>query len=182
MDIKVKKAGLVLIGLLFLVLVGLPHESGAQVSVNINIGPPPAYVFHAPPPVVVIPQTYVYVVPEIAVEIFFYHGYWYRPHEKHWYRAHSYNGPWAYLALAKVPVVLVELPPYYRSVPPGHSHIPYGQVKKNWKKWEKEKYWERDREWHEGWHGEHEDKGHGKDDKGHGGQGNGGHGGHPGKK
>jgi hypothetical protein len=47
-------------------------------------------------------------------------------------------------------------------VPPGHHHIPYGQFKKNWKRWEKDKYWEKHggREWNgEEWE---YDKGHGK--------------------
>ena len=175
MVMEARKASLFLIGLLFLAFFGAPGESTAQVSDNINIGPPPAYVLHAPPPVVVIPQTYVYVVPEIAVEILFYHGYWYRPHEGRWYRGRSYNGPWTYLTSSKVPHVLVALPPDYYRVPPGHHHISHGQVKKNWKKWEKERHWESDREWHEGWHGEHKGEGHGRNDKGHGGKGKNGH-------
>jgi hypothetical protein len=135
-------------------------KAATDVQVNINIGPPPVYVVPAPPPVVVIPRTYVYVVPDIEVNILFFHGYWFRPHEGHWFRARSYNGPWTYLPPKKVPRVLVELPPHYRNVPPGYSHIPYGQVKKNWGKWERERHWDKDKQWREGWQGKPE--GHGK--------------------
>ena len=65
---------------------------------------------------VVIPGTYIYAVPDIDVEIFFHQGYWYRPHEEHWYRSKSYNGPWAYLDSNRVPgVTLFDLPPDYRT-------------------------------------------------------------------
>jgi hypothetical protein len=137
---------------------GRMDQAAAQVQVNINVAPPP-YAFPAPPPVAVVPGTYVYVVPGIAVDILFYHGYWYRPHKGYWYRAPSYNGPWVYLSPPKIPRALIELPPYYRSVPPGHQHIPYGQLKKNWKQWEQRRYWENNKEWHQGWHGGPEGKG-----------------------
>ena len=57
--------------------------SYAEVSVIVQIGPPPAYVLPGPPQVIAIPGTYVYLVPGIAVEILFYQGYWYRPYEGH---------------------------------------------------------------------------------------------------
>ena len=62
---------------------------------------------------VVIPGTYIYAVPDIDVEILFYQGYWYRPHEGHWFRSKSYNGPWAYLDSHRVPRALFDLPPDY---------------------------------------------------------------------
>jgi hypothetical protein len=133
---------------------GSPAMSRADVHVNVGVfAPPPAYVVPAPPPLVVIPGTYVYAIPDIGVDILFYQGYWYRPYEGRWYRARSYNGPWGYLAPAKVPRVMIELPPDYRRLPPGHRRIPYGQFKKSWGRWERERYWDRDKEWQEGRHG-----------------------------
>ncbi|MGC1455777.1 MAG: hypothetical protein WA946_11385, partial [Nitrospirota bacterium] len=39
--------------------------------------------------------------------------------------------------------VLINLPPGYRNVPPGHERIPYGQLRKNWKTWERDKHWDK---------------------------------------
>jgi hypothetical protein len=151
---KNKSSGILLLPFLvgMLLAVGGGKEAAAGVQVNINIGPPPAFVIPAPPAVVVIPGTYVYAVPDIGVAILFYHGFWYRPHEGHWFRAQTYNGPWVYLAPANMPRVLVQLPPGYYQVPPGHRYIPYGQLRDNWGKWERERYWHNDREWQQGWH------------------------------
>jgi hypothetical protein len=133
-------------------------EVAAEVQVNINIGPPPAFALHAPPRVVVIPGTYMYVVPEIDVDIMFYKGYWYRPHEGRWYRAKSYNGSWKHLAPGKVPRALGSLPPDYRRVPPGYRHISHAELKKNWGKWERERHWDKDKQWREGRHEKPEGK------------------------
>jgi len=158
-----------LIGALLLFGVWIPAASDAQVSVDIHIGPPPPYSIPASPPVVVIPGTYVYMIPDITAEIFFYGGFWYRPYEGHWFRAHSYNGPWLNLPPERVPPPLLRLPPDYRRVPPGYRRIPYGQMKKNWAGWERQQYWARDRQWREGWHGKPEERGMGHGEERHGG-------------
>jgi len=93
----------------------------------------------------------VYLAPDVKADIFFYHGYWYRPHRGRWYRASSYNGGWAPLAPRYVPRALTQLPPRYRSLPRGYHRIPYGEVRRDWRKWEHEKRWNRDRAWQEGW-------------------------------
>ena len=154
--------------------IGLGYSSRAIAGVNINVGinipPPPRLVIPAPPPLFVIPGTYVYTAPEVNVDIFFYHGYWYRPYQGHWYRSGSYNGKWVDIVPEKVPRVLINLPPNYRHVPPGYRHIPYKEVRKNWKTWERNKYWEKHggKEWHgekrehEEGHGRGHDEGHGK--------------------
>jgi hypothetical protein len=149
-----------------MVLIGIGHPSRTTAQVNISVGinlpPPPPLVIPAPPPMFVIPRTYVYFAPDVDVDIFFYGGYWYRPYRGYWYRSGAYNGKWVYLAPNKVPPVLLNLPPDFRRVPPGYRHIAYADVKKNWKSWEKNKYWEKHggREWHgEKW--EH-DAGNGK--------------------
>jgi hypothetical protein len=105
--------------------------------------PPPPLVIPAPPPVFVIPGTYAYFAPDVDVELFFYHGFWYRHHAEYWYRSSHYGGPWGFVVMSKVPRVLINLPPGYRNVPPGHKRIPYNQLRKNWKPWEREKHWDR---------------------------------------
>jgi hypothetical protein len=153
---KVRKLGFLVVGAVLLVLTGFSAQSIAGVNVNIGIfAPPPAYVVPAPPPVILIPGSYVYYVPDINVDILFYHGYWYRPYEGRWYRASHYNGPWVYLASSSVPHVLIGLPPDYRRIPPGHRRIPYGQLKKNWGRWEKERHWDSHKERQEYRHGRH---------------------------
>lgn len=132
----------VIFGMAIQLLAGIATESRAEVNLNIGINAgPPAYVIPAPPPVVVIPGTYVYYAPGLKVDILFYHGYWYRPHGSHWYRARSHNGPWSFVSPGRVPRPLVALPHDYRHVQ-GREHIPYGQLKKNWKRWEQERHWD----------------------------------------
>jgi hypothetical protein len=140
------------VGIMLLIGMGYPNGVAAEVNINVGISvpPPPPLIIPAPPPMFVIPRTYVYFAPEVDVDIFFYQGYWYRPHQGHWYRSKSYNGKWVYLSPKRVPRGLLDLPPDFRHVPPGHRNIPYGDVRKNWKTWERDKYWEKHggREWH----------------------------------
>ncbi len=152
------RRALLLAGLLFLSLIVLPLPGIAQVGVGVRIGPPPPYRIAAPPPVVVIPGTYVYVVPDIDTDIFFFDGYWYRLYQNAWFSARSYNGPWIFVPGPRVPRALVELPPDYRRIPPGWRRIPYGQFRKNWADWERNRYWDRDRDWKAGWHGRPEER------------------------
>lgn len=143
-----KRSDLVVLiaALIGLGVVPVPRKAAAQVQVNIGIRVPlpplPRFVFPAPPPVVVIPETYMYVVPDAEVDIVFYQGSWYRPHSDRWYRAASYNGPWRLLTAGQVPGTFRRLPPGFRNVKPEHERIPYQNVKKNWKKWEKERRWD----------------------------------------
>ncbi len=146
-------AALLELGLFF------PATGNAEVNVNINV-PLPGLVIPAPPVLIVIPGTYVYYPPEVEVDIFFYHGYWYRPYRGGWYIASGYNGPWRAIGPRRVPPALINLPPAYRRVPPGHERIPYGQVKKNWRTWERERHWDKRQ-------GEERGPGHGRG-KGHG--------------
>jgi hypothetical protein len=153
---------------LWLTAIPAPTSAGVNVNIGISIPPPPPLLIPGPPPVMPIPRTYVYYAPTIDVDILFFGGYWYRPYRDHWFRSRSYNGPWLYLQPPHVPRVLLELPPGYRSLPPGYRPIPYGQFKKNWHRWEKEKYWDRDRDWRtEYWRPDgrdpgYRDGGHGK--------------------
>jgi hypothetical protein len=132
----------VLIVVFLAAFIGYAVTAYAEVNVNIGIGLPPV-VIPAPPPVVLVPSTYVYFVPDVSVDIFFYHGYWYRPHHGHYYRATSYNGPWVTLAPHAVPRSIKYVPADFRRVPPGHQRIHHRELMKNWETWEKEKHWDK---------------------------------------
>jgi hypothetical protein len=89
-----------------------PIPTMAEVSVHVGISLPPPIVFASPPELVVLPETYVYVVPDAEVDIFFYNGWWWRPWEGHWYRSRHYGSGWV----------------YYRSVPSFYRGILYPQI------------------------------------------------------
>lgn len=154
---KERKSVFLVVAALLLVATGFSAQSEARVDVSVGINIP-AYRFSAPPSVVVIPGTYAYFAPDADVDIVFYQGYWYRPYEGRWYRARGYNGPWGYLAPARVPRVLIELPPNYRHVYRDHSRIKYGDFHRNWGKWERNRYWEKDERWREGRRGGRHDE------------------------
>ncbi len=134
---------LVVIGVVLLPLLAFPVRGSARVSVDIQVNLPPLEI-SAPPVVAVIPGTYVYFCPDVDAEIFFYGGYWYRPYEGGWYRATAYNGRWVHIVGANVPQVLYHLPSNYRAMS-GYSyrHIPYHDLSRNWRAWERGKYWEK---------------------------------------
>ena len=163
---KMRKSCLLVIGALLLVLTGSATRSEAGVNVNIGVNLP-AYRFAAPPEVVVIPGTYVYMVPGIEVDVLFFQGYWWRPYEGHWYRSRDYKGSWRYVEPRRIPHGLRALPQDYRHrLSPGYERIPHRDVQRNWKKWEREKYWDRRGEQGRGGHGEYDRGGHGGKDRG----------------
>jgi len=167
--------------LLVLVLV-LPDVTmgmaGGGGSVRVPL--PPAIVFSAPPQLVVIPETYVYGVPDIDVDLFFYQGWWWRPWEGRWYRSQNYNSGWGYYQ---------RTPSFYGSVPSGwkndyrnrrwkrqqwdRQRIPYQEVQRNHRGWEKDKHWEKnnwgvhqDRRDRDRRDEDRRDQGRGNDDRG----------------
>ena len=133
--------GLISFGAMTDSIAGVNIDIGTP-NLNISIGTPPPVVIQSPPPMAVIPGTYVYVAPNVAVDILFYHGYWYRPYGGYWYRALSYAGPWVYLPSRSVPHVLITLPPGYRRLPPGYHPIPHAELQRNWERWERDRHWE----------------------------------------
>jgi hypothetical protein len=126
----------------------------AQVSVRVGIGLPPPIVFAAPPELVVIPETYVYAVPDVDEDIFFYDGWWWRPWGGRWYRSRSYGAGWGYYGGA---------PSFYASIPStwrndyrehrwygnqwNYQRLPLRQVQQNWSTWQRNGYWERQQSW-----------------------------------
>jgi len=163
---KMRKSWLLVIVALLLVLTGSATQSEAGVHVNIGVNLP-AVRFAAPPEVVVIPGTYVYMVPDIDVDILFFHGYWWRPYEGQWYRSRDYRGGWRHIEPEKIPFGLRELPHDYRHrLSPGYERIHQRDVQRNWKKWEKERYWDKRGDRDRGGHSDQGRGGHGDHDRG----------------
>ncbi len=139
--------------LLALVLV-FPMPTMAGVDVHVSISLPPPIVFAAPPEVVVIPETYVYAVPDVEGDMFFYNGWWWRPWEGRWYRSRSYNSGWIYYQ---------RVPSFYAGIPSGwrndyrdhrwgghqwnYQRIPHQELQRNWSSWEKSRHWEKQQTW-----------------------------------
>jgi len=121
-----------------------PTQGVAGVNVNIAV-PLPPLVIPSPPPMAVIPGTYVYYPPDVTVDIFFYGGYWYRPYQGYWYRAHEYNGPWRGIPVGRVPRPVLGVPPHFRAMP-RYERMPYAEVRRNWRGWERERHWDRHEE------------------------------------
>ena len=145
----------IFVGTLLLVLaLAVPMQTEAAPSMHISISLPPPLEFSAPPELIVLPGTYVYVVPEVNEDIFFYGGWWWRPWEGHWYRSRSYGSGWAYYR---------SVPSFYREIPSGwrddyrrhqwqghqwnYQQLPHQQVQRNWKGWEKSRHWETQQTW-----------------------------------
>src|SRR5262249_47544418 len=83
----------------------LPTQADAQVSVNVNIGPPAPVIVQEPPPMLYLPEPGIYVAAGIPYDVFFIGGRYYYFHANHWFWGRGYAGPWTYVE--------------YRSLPPG---------------------------------------------------------------
>jgi len=132
----------------------LASPAGAQVNIHVGIQLPPPLVFSAPPQVIVLPETYVYVVPDIDDDVFFVDGWWWRPWQGHWYRSQYYDRGWGYYS---------SVPSFYREVPQEWRHeyrdhqwrgrpwtyerMPHEQVEHNWNTWKHDKHWEHHQTW-----------------------------------
>jgi len=135
------------------IVVPIPTMAGVNISIGISL--PPPIVFEAPPDVIVIPDTNnVYVVPNIRVDLFFWNGWWWRPWGGRWYRSPYYERGWEYYG--KVPSFYFDVDPSWRRHYRNHNwyghrwyyeRIPSRQVEQNWKRWENNRYWERQRTW-----------------------------------
>jgi hypothetical protein len=143
-----------LLGTLLLALALVPVSTMAGVHIGLNFSLPPLIEFYEPPELIVIPETYVYVVPDIDDEIFFYSGWWWRPWEGHWYRSQSYDSGWEYYQ---------RVPSFYRKIPSNwrndyrhnrwrgrewhHKRTHHRDVQRHWKEWENSRYWENQNNW-----------------------------------
>lgn len=131
-----------------------PTIAMGRVDVGVSIPLPPPIGFAGPPEMVVIPETYIYVVPDVDVDVFFYGGWWWRPWEGRWYRSQNYSSGWGYYQ---------GTPSFYGSVPSGwrndyrqrrwggrqwdYQRIPHQQVQRNWQGWERDRHWEKQNTW-----------------------------------
>lgn len=135
-----------------------PAAVSAEVYVNVNF-PLPGIVIPGPPGMVVIPGSYVYYPADVDADIFFYHGYWYRPYRGGWYIANGYNGPWRSCGPGRVPRAVVGVRPSYRRIPPGQERLAYRSVQTNWRTWENERRWDKHSE-----HGHEQGEKHGREE------------------
>ncbi len=117
-----------------------------RVSIGVNVQIPllPQIVLPAPPSLVVVPGTNVYVAPDVQGDFVFYQGLWWRPYEGYWYSAPSYRGPWEYVDPEEVPRSVYDLPPNFRSTYRQYHRLNHQEVERNWRRWEREHHWDRD--------------------------------------
>jgi hypothetical protein len=127
-----------------------PVEPDSSLAANL----PPPIPFAAPPELIVLPDTYVYVVPDVNVDIFFYNGWWWRPWEGRWYRSLYYNRGWGYYN--NVPSFYFDIDPgwrgYYRNrnwygQRWNYERIPNQRLQQNWNRWQNDRHWERQGTW-----------------------------------
>jgi hypothetical protein len=146
----------VLFGTMLLVLLtGIRVPAMAQVDISINIGLPPPIVYPEPPVVIVLPDTYyVYAVPDIEIDLFFWNGWWWRPWHGRWYRSRYYDRGWVYYQ--SVPRFYYDVDPrwrvYYRNHDWRGHHWYYERIddrrlERNWQGWQNNKHWERQQTW-----------------------------------
>ncbi len=152
--VRLKKNRSLLRAILLALIVVFPIPTMAEVNVDVSISLPPPIVFGAPPEVIVLPETYVYVVPDVDEEIFFYDGWWWRPWEGRWYRSQYYDSGWVYYR--RTPSFYAGIPSGWRSdyrdhrwggQPWNYQRIPQQQVKQNWRHWEESRHWEKQQTW-----------------------------------
>jgi hypothetical protein len=144
-----------LFGTIFLALViVVPIPTMAQVDIRVSFPLPPPIVFVAPPELIVLPETYVYVDPDIDADLFFWSGWWWRLWEGRWYRSHYYDQDWGYYQ--SVPSFYVGIPSGWRNDyrehrwggrPWNYQRIPHQQLRQNWVSWQKNRYWEKQGTW-----------------------------------
>ncbi len=134
----------------------LPMPTMAQVNINVSVGLPlpPPIVFAAPPELIVIPATYVYVAPDIDVDLFFWNGWWWRPWQGRWYRSRHHDRGWAHYG--NVPSFYFDVDPGWRGYYRHHNwyghrwdyeRIPNHRVQQNWRTWQDNRRWERQGTW-----------------------------------
>ena len=142
--------GIMLLTLIFI----LPIPTMAGIDINVNIASPPPIVFSAPPELIVLPGTYIYVAPDVATDIFFYNGWWWQLWNGHWYRSHYYDRGWGYYN--RVPGFYVNVDPGWRGYYRDHTwnghqwnyqRIPNQQLQQNWKGWQSDRHWEKQGTW-----------------------------------
>lgn len=127
-------------------LIALAFSATLFACTVVTYSGPPRVSFQGPPHLYNIPGSYVYVVADMDVGIFFYDGYWYRSYNNYWFRASYYNGSWLKVVIGNVPPRLHKLPRTYRQHLKRDAYrIPHRDLKQYYKRWERERYWDKDR-------------------------------------
>ena len=120
----------------------IPWLAQAQIDIRISIPLPPPIVFSAPPEMIVLPETEVYVAPDYDQDLYFYQGFWWRFWLGRWYRSLYYDSGWAFYH--GVPGWYGAVYPHWRENYRHHMwggqrwdyhSVPYGDVRTNWKTW-----------------------------------------------
>jgi hypothetical protein len=144
--------GTILFALVF--VFPIPTMAMGRVDVGIIIPLPPPIIFAAPPELIVIPDTYVYVAPDVDVDLFFWDGWWWRLWDGRWYRSQYYNQGWGYYD--NVPSFYFDVDPGWRGYYRNHNwygqrwdyeRIPNQRLQQNWKSWQNDRRWERQGTW-----------------------------------
>jgi len=136
-----QRSCVVVIGTILSALVGIATQGYAYPG---SYGPgiviptplPPPIVFSAPPQLVVVPGTSVYVAPDIEGDILFSQGVWWRLYDGRWYQSRSYGGPWRYIVRERVPPIIFGFHPGFRYSYRGYHRLHPGEVERNWRGWE----------------------------------------------
>jgi hypothetical protein len=148
---KMKKMflGMLLVtgGLFFTV----PPTVGAEVSISVSL---PLIAFSGQPAMVVLPETDIYVVPEVDADLYFFDGWWWRPWQGRWYRSHRYDAGWEFYG---------SVPSFYGNVYSGwrndyrdhrwqgqawnYQRLSHRQVQNNWNGWRQNRHWEKQNSW-----------------------------------
>ena len=140
--------------LLLALLLLIPLSTTARADIDVHISVPPPIMFVEPPELIVLPGTYIYAVPDVEVDIFFYDGWWWRIWDNRWYRSREYNTGWVYYE--SVPTFYTEIPSdwrhYYRErrwrgQEWNYQRIPHHRVQRYWRDWERDRYWEHQDMW-----------------------------------
>ncbi len=120
----------------------VPCLAEGGVDIRISFPLPPPIVFSAPPAMVVLPETEVYVAPEYDQDLFFYGGWWWRPWGGRWYRSLRYDSGWEFYN--GVPGWYGGVYPHWRENYRSHmwgGHrwdyhpLRYDDVRSHWKTW-----------------------------------------------
>jgi hypothetical protein len=77
--------------------------AGTQVSINVNIGPPPPVIVHSAPTMVYLAEPAVYAAVGVPYDIFFISGRYYYLRGSDWFWAAGYGGPWTYIEYKTLP-------------------------------------------------------------------------------
>ncbi len=92
-----------------------------HVGVHIGIPAPPAFVYTAPPRVVVVPGVpEVEYAPDASENFFVYGGRYYTYYDGDWFVASGERGPWTYVERSYVPAPVLRVPTRYYRVAPRH--------------------------------------------------------------